>query len=131
MLALMCCFIPFRLITLTAGKNNVTEVTASQGQVIYFTLILIRDDRHASTYSSRNSLQPLHLVQAAHHAAEGGEKDKDDHHESHVTAAGGVFHSSVCESLSLGSLHSHHVIKAIARRLSCKVNMTVSEVGLS
>ena len=78
----------------------------------------------------RNSLQPLYLVQAAHHAGaatEAGEQDKDDHHESHVTAAGGVFHPLVCESLGLWSPHSHHVIKAIVRRLSFKGNMTVSK----
>ena len=77
----------------------------------------------------RNSLQPLYLVQVAHHAgaaAEAGEQNKDDHHESRVTATGSVFHPLVCESLSLWSPHSHHVIKAIAQRLSFEGNMTVT-----
>ena len=78
----------------------------------------------------RICLQPLYLVQAAHRvgaAAEAGEQDKDDHHGSHVTAAGSVFHPLVCESLGLLPLHSRHVINAIARRLSFEGNMTVSK----
>ena len=78
----------------------------------------------------RTSLQSLYLVQAPHHAgaaAEAGEQDKDDDHVSHVTAAGGVFHCMVCESLGLWSPHSHHVIKAIVRRMSYRGNITVSK----
>ena len=43
-----------------------------------------------------------------------GEQGKDNHHESHVTAASRVFDPLICESLSLWSPHCHHVIKAIS-----------------
>ena len=58
-------------------------------------------------------LSPAYIVQAAHHdgdAAEGGEKEKDQHHEAQVTATGSVFHPLVCETFGLWPPHSLQVL---------------------
>ena len=61
-------FMLSRLTILTVEENNVAEVTVLQGQVMFFTLTLIKDTLHTSEFSVRNSLQPLYIVQAAQHA---------------------------------------------------------------
>ena len=56
-----------------------------------------------------------------------GEREKDSRHEANVTSTGSIFHPLVCESLGLWSPHSLEVVKTIARRLSFKRNLTVSQ----
>ena len=56
-----------------------------------------------------------------------GKGKKDQHHEANVTSTGSIFHPLVCKSLGMWSPHSLEVLKTIARRLSFKRNLTVSQ----
>ena len=75
-------------------------------------------------------MQQSYVTQTAYsvgNAAAAGEREKDQHHEAKVTSTGSIFHPLVCESLGLWSQHSLEVLKTIARRLSFKRNLTVSQ----
>ncbi len=78
----------------------------------------------------RNTMQPSYVTQTAYragNAAAAGEREKDQRHEANVTSTGSIFHPLMCESLGLWSPHSLEVLKTIARRLSFKRNLTVSQ----
>ncbi len=78
----------------------------------------------------RNTMQPSYVTQTAYsagNAAAAGEREKDQRHEAKVTSTWSIFHPLVCESLGLWSPHSLEVLKTIARRLSFKRNLTVSQ----
>ena len=75
-------------------------------------------------------MQPSYVTQTAYsvgNAATAGEREKDQRHEANVISTGSIFHPFVCESLGLWSPHSLKVLKTIARRLSFKRNLTVSQ----
>ena len=78
----------------------------------------------------RNSLQPAYLIKAATcagAAAEAGELEKDQRHDSLVSSTGSIFYPIVVESLGLWSPNSLQVLKTIARRTSFHNNATVSQ----
>ena len=78
----------------------------------------------------RNSLQPAYLIKAATcagAAAETGELEKDQRHDSLVSSTGSIFYPIVVESLGLWSPNSLQVLKTIARRISFHNNATVSQ----
>ena len=75
-------------------------------------------------------MQPSYVTQTAYsagNAAAAREREKDQRREAKVISTGSIFHPLVCESLGLWSPHSLEVLKTIARRLSFKRNLTVSQ----
>ena len=69
----------------------------------------------------------VHVSTCAGAAAEAGELEKDQRHDSLVSSTGSIFYPIVVESLGLWSPNSLQVLKTIARRTSFHNNATVSQ----
>ena len=104
--------------TSEAMPGDINHPDFEQGLPTYFDLTV------------RNSLQPAYLIKAATcagAAAEAGELEKDQRHDSLVSSTGSIFYPVVVESLGLWSPNSLQVLKTISRRTSFHNDATVSQ----